>query len=487
MSVWQILTEGRCYQCRSQVIPVHQLTMVLFQSTARPIWRRTWLRLLVLSGGAAGLAALVVPYLPSPWLQTSKDWAVATKEFFIPSSVAADATMESSAPGPFSARPRQLDTNGVVRPYLTLSQFSYGLTKQVLEEQQPALRYQQAIAIAQEALALRQQGKSVELSRQEVALWQDAVRTLASITNDAPEYSQAQKKLKEYDKIATLVSRRINQQQSDFLLPIASAKGNPNSVRISLCQLGTTECRSFRGDVPPVSLASLVKLPLAVALMHQVTKGEASLDEQIYIDPANFTENAQGAKIFVDKNYTLREVMVRMITESNNIATNQLVDYMGYDTINQALKAEGFTNTVVGHKLVGNSTYPKAMGSGRNRSTADELTQMMMRIYSFTKDSDEEILNALVGQYDLDFGYRALVKEKPDIFWIGEKTGQNSSVIGSTVAFKVGEERYVMTVTIDKSANQGRLRQIIRDVALHVLEQGPLDQPQPAPKMAQRL
>ena len=61
-----------------------------------------------------------------------------------------------------------------------------------------------------------------------------------------------------------------------------------------------------------------------------------------------------------------------------------------------------------------------------------------------TKASDEEILNALVGQYDLDFGYRALVKEKPEIFWIGEKTGQNSLVIGSTVAFKIGEERYVM-------------------------------------------
>lgn len=392
----------------------------------------------------------------------------------MPSTAAADADLT-------------IDEDGVVRPYLTLSQLSYDLTQRALEQYQPALRYQQAIAIAQEALALRQQGKSVELSQQEVALWQDAVRTLESISSDAPDYAKVQAKLKEYDNIATLVSQRINQQQSDFLVPIVSERGNPNAVRISLCQLGTTECRSFKGDVPPVSLASLVKLPLAVALMHQVTNGKASLDEQIYIDPANFTENAQGAKIFVDKTYTLREVMVRMITESNNIATNQLVDYMGFDTINEALKAEGFTSTVVGHKLVGNSTYPKVMGGGRNRSNADELTQMMMRIYSFTKDSDEEILNALVGQYDLDFGYRALVKEKPDIFWIGEKTGQNSSVIGSTVAFKVGEERYVMTVTIDKSANQGRLRQIIRDVALHVLEQGPLDQPQPTAKVAKRI
>lgn len=476
--------------------------MILFRSTPKPIWRQTWLRLLLLSGSTVGLALLVVPRLPSAWLVTTRQWAVTAKTWVAPSAAAVDSTQSPEATGestestvaqsqPISApdiflRHRPVNTDGVVRPYVALTQLSYGLTQRLIQKQQLAGGYEAAIALAQQALDLRQQGTTLELSQQEKALWQDAVRILESIDSDSAHYSQAQTKLKEYGTIATVVSHRINQQKSEFLAPIAAASGNPNAVRISLCQLGTEECRSFRGDVPPRSLASLVKLPIAVALMHQVTTGKASLDEQIYIDPSNFTENAQGAKIFVDKTYTLREVMVRMITESNNIATNQLVDYMGYDVINAALKAEGFSGTTVGHKLVGDSTYPKSMGSGKNRSTADELTQMMMRIYSFTKASDEEILNALVGQYDLDFGYRALVKEKPNIFWIGEKTGQNSSVIGSTVAFKVGEERYVMTVTIDKSANQGRLRQIIRDVARHVLDHGPLDQ-QLATKVAKNL
>ncbi|MEO0397392.1 MAG: serine hydrolase [Cyanobacteria bacterium P01_A01_bin.137] len=448
--------------------------MIIFRSTPKPIWRQTWLRLLLLSGSAAGLAMLIVPRLPS-------EWVAAAKELTGSSTLAAIG----DANGGLAAQPQlqPLDTDGVVRPYIALTQLSHNLTQRALQKEQAAGSYNLAIKLAQQALALRTQGNTPELSQQEKQLWQDAVNILASIDNESAQYPQAQAKLKEYSTIATLVDRRISQERSDFLIPIAAASGNPNTVRISLCQLGTDECRAFRGDVPPVSLASLVKLPLAVALMHQVSTGKASLDEQIYIDPSNFTENAQGAKIFVDKTYTLREVMVRMITESNNIATNQLVDYMGYDTINAALKAEGFSETTIGHKLVGDSTYPKSMGSGKNRSTADELTQMMMRIYSFTKTSDEEILNALVGQYDLDFGYRALIKEKPDIFWIGEKTGQNSSVIGSTVAFKVGDERYVMTVTIDKSANQGRLRQIIRDVARHVLEHGPLDQPQ-TPKLA---
>lgn len=455
--------------------------MILFQSPARPIWRRTWLRLLLASSTTAGLAWLIIPRLPSTWVAKVQNWQVA--EWIAPSTMAGEA---GSLPESTTGQLRQVETEGMVRSYVALSQLSYGMTERFLQKQQAPVSYKNAIAAAQQAMELRKQENTLELRRQEKALWQEALHALEAIGSDAAEYPQAQKKIKEYQAIATVVDRRIQQHQSKFLADIAAAQGNPNTVRISLCQLGTDQCRSYKGDVPPASLASLVKLPIAVALMHQVTSGQADLDKEIYIDPGNFTENAQGAKIFVDKNYTLREVMVRMITESNNIATNQLIDYIGYDAINTALKAEGFTSTAVGHKLVGSSTYPKSMGSGRNRSTADELTQMMMRIYSFTKASDEEILNALVGQYDLDFGYRALVKEKPDIFWIGEKTGQNSSVIGSTVAFKVDDERYVMTVTIDKSANQGRLRQIIRDAALHVLEHGPLES-QPAAKVAQKL
>ena len=448
--------------------------MTLFHSRSAPLWRQTWFRLILLSGSAVGMVLVAI-------FQRPLEWELAPKKLAAGATTLTPDAIASSDQGTIELR--QVDTTGIVRPYIALTQLSYGLTQRVLEKEQAAVSYSQAISLAQQALALRQQGSSLELSQQEEELWQGAIRQLETITSDSAPYAQAQKKVAEYGNIATAVRRRIEQQRSGFLATIAAERGNPKAVRISLCQLGTNECRAFQGNVPPASLASLVKLPIAVALMHQVTQGKASLDEQIYIDPGNFTENAQGAKIFVDKTYTLREVMVRMITESNNIATNQLVDYMGYDTINQALKAEGFAGTTIGHKLVGDSTYPKRMGSGKNRSTADELTQMMMRIYSFTKASDEEILNALVGQYDLDFGYRALIKEKPEIFWIGEKTGQNSSVIGSTVAFKAGEDRYVMTVSIDKSANQGRLRQIIRDVARHVIDHGPLDQPL-APKIA---
>ena len=60
----------------------------------------------------------------------------------------------------------------------------------------------------------------------------------------------------------------------------------------------------------------------------------------------------------------------------------------------------------------------------------------------------------------------------PTVHWIGEKLGQNSKVIGTVVAVKIGDDRYVITATIDRSANKYKLRKIIRGVVEYILEEG---------------
>ncbi|MEL6130348.1 MAG: hypothetical protein AAFR30_10630, partial [Cyanobacteria bacterium J06628_4] len=191
--------------------------MIIFRSTPKPIWRQTWLRLLLLSGSAAGLAMLMIPRLPS-------EWVAAARELADPSTVSAVGANDDLA------QLQPVDTTGVVRPYVALTQLSNSLTQRVLQKEQAAGSYNRAIKLAQQALALRKQGSTPELSQQEKQLWQDAVNILASIDTDSDQYSQAQAKLKEYRTIATLVDRRISQERSDFLVPIAAASGNPNTV-----------------------------------------------------------------------------------------------------------------------------------------------------------------------------------------------------------------------------------------------------------------
>lgn len=364
--------------------------------------------------------------------------------------------------------------------YYTLSQLSQRVTQRIQREQQAEAALQRSLELAQQAMTTRQrQDSSLPALQQEEFLWQAAIAQLETVPETSLQADQAQAKLAQYRRAVEPVSQRVDQAQSTFLADIAEATGRPGAIRISLCHL-SGECRNYQGNVPPASPASLIKLPMAIALMHKVTAENIDLEQPVYIDPHNFTENASGAKIFVDREYPLREVMVRMIKESNNIATNQLVDYLGWDYINTTLAEMGFPKTTVNTKLVGDSTYPtQNRGTGPNTTTTNELTEMMRQVYTFEHPGDDEILDALVGQYDWDFGYAALKQlERKRVTWIGEKTGQNSKVIGSSVGVKVDDQRYVLTVTIDNSANQAMLREVIQAVVQHLLEEGHLVSPQ---------
>ena len=74
------------------------------------------------------------------------------------------------------------------------------------------------------------------------------------------------------------------------------------------------------------SPASLNKLPIAIALLHKADTDSISLSSDLYIEQRNFTEDAEGTKINIRETYSLQQVMAHMIDQSNNVATNQLID-----------------------------------------------------------------------------------------------------------------------------------------------------------------
>lgn len=356
--------------------------------------------------------------------------------------------------------------------HLTLAQIAQRVTYQIQLEEVAQASYDRALELGQQAIATRNDGHGEEAAlSQELFLWHAAIDQLKTVSPESALADQAADKISEYEAILQPVYRQIGLARSGFLAEIAAIAGNPDRVRISVCHLSGA-CRSFKGNEPPASPASLIKLPIAVALMEKVERENIDIDAPIYIDPGNFTENAQGAQLTIDREYPLREVMMRMIRESNNIATNQLIDYIGRPAINQIFADLGYRQTFVDYKLVGQTIFPANAGSQPNRSTTDELTEMMRQIYTFQNSGDEVLLDALVGQYDWDFGYQALQGTDRRVHWIGEKLGQNSRVIGTTLAVKIDEERYVMTVTIDDSADQVALRRMLRAIVDHILEDG---------------
>ncbi|MEO1299110.1 MAG: serine hydrolase [Cyanobacteria bacterium J06636_16] len=369
---------------------------------------------------------------------------------------------------------------GELAPYYTLVQVTHRINQRMDLEAVAEAHFTRAKELGIQGIHTRDNSREdgeeslAELQQQEY-FWESAIRQLEQIPDESMLAESATVKQAEYATILGPVAKDIDALRSDFLAAIAEATGRPKAIRITICHL-SGECRDYKGDVPPASPASLIKVPVAVALMHKVTAEGINLDDPVYIDSHNWTENADGAKIYVRHEYSLREVMVRMIKESNNIATNQLIDYIGWEYLDKALTEMGYSDTKVRTKLVGERTAPtrnRAIGS--NVMTTNEVTEMMRQIYTFANPGDDEILEGMVGQYDWEFGYMAVSQLKNKrVAWIGEKTGQNSKVIGSSMAVKIDNQRYVMTVTIDRSANQKMLRQVIGDVIQAILDDGHL-------------
>lgn len=83
--------------------------------------------------------------------------------------------------------------------------------------------------------------------------------------------------------------------------------------------------------------ASLIKVPIMLAVLDYVEDNNVSLNQVIAIKEENVVDfsmiTEQGLK-----NSTIYDLLVGMIITSDNTATNVLIDFIGMDNLNQYFK-----------------------------------------------------------------------------------------------------------------------------------------------------
>lgn len=325
---------------------------------------------------------------------------------------------------------------------------------------------------------------SVERSRliqQSRTLWQAALKKLDGIPDDSPLSERKLQKQSDYQKQLAAAVRQTTALQKTFIADTLQDVGvvDPNQVHITLCrlkeskpspQVSSEHCQHHQGDQLLASAASLIKVPVAIALIEKSTADSIPLTTKLLVSTDNYTENSEGLSLEVGREYSLQEVMSQMIQASDNIGTNQLIDYLGYESINQALS--DYEQTSVGHKLMGNEAMPANFGEGINQTTTNDITAMMTAVYH-TAES-QSLRTALARQQDKELGHAALQTAGPKVQWLGEKTAQNNLLVGTTLAMSIEETPYILTVALDNSSDIEALRDIISRLAIHLSQNGPL-------------
>jgi len=356
------------------------------------------------------------------------------------------------------------------------------LTARTLASRAVRVGIDQPLRLLSQSLT-RPQHRSFTLAEleQSSSFWGAAIHQLEQISSYSLESDAARHRLAEYQvqyqAHQMAIANHRNTLYANLVRSIVAAYDlEEDFVHITVCHLESNECRDLNGDRPPASPASLIKVPVAVALMQKIEEYQAEghpidLSMPLHLAFHNYTED--GSDLLVGREYSLEQVMARMINQSSNIATNQLIDFLGFDYINQVMGDRGYEGIFVGHKLVGEETFPAQFGhQGTNRITTNDLTQMMVEIYQQTYPGDDVLIDILATQTDHRMGQAALKGDKGEqIEWLGEKTGWNSKVLGTTLAVGVEGDRYIITVALDYTYGTLVMQSLIRDIADQLLEQ----------------
>jgi beta-lactamase class A len=123
--------------------------------------------------------------------------------------------------------------------------------------------------------------------------------------------------------------------------------------------------------------ASVIKVPIMCAVFDEQAKGTLTLAEKMTV---RYEDMAGGSGILQNLSpgveMSIHDLTTLMIIESDNTATNMLIDRLGVETIQQAMRKWGLTKSRFYNKLM---VLPAEI-RGYNEVTAGEMTHLLRRI-----------------------------------------------------------------------------------------------------------
>lgn len=149
-------------------------------------------------------------------------------------------------------------------------------------------------------------------------------------------------------------------------------------------------------DLVKMPCAGCIKLPVAMALFKEIENNKFSLDTNIRIGKDDIEEGVSGIiHEFKEKEYTLLELLIAMLIQSDNTAANKIIDLITKERINEIFLDMGLNNTKLVRKT---SDKLSTNDKGENYSTSFELSKCYKILYEssyLNKEHSERILKIL--------------------------------------------------------------------------------------------
>jgi beta-lactamase class A len=213
--------------------------------------------------------------------------------------------------------------------------------------------------------------------------------------------------------------------------------------------------------------ASIIKVPVMVAVYRKVDEGELSFSQMVEIKEEDWAAGAgwlQWEKAGTKQ--AVGDLLLLMMTQSDNVATNALVRLVGgADHVNEVARSLGAENTLLYQKL---SSERAAVPSLDNRTTPRDMATMLQKIAGGEAASDKscgymiDLMNLNELDWWLDAGLPANVHAANKAGWLYE-------VYDDVGIVKAGDRPYVVAIlskygTGDVKVGEALIEEISKDV-----------------------
>lgn len=211
----------------------------------------------------------------------------------------------------------------------------------------------------------------------------------------------------------------------------------------------------------PVRTASTIKLPIMIECFAEANDGKLDLGENIKLTE---DERVSGSGILQDlsaREYPLRDLIMLMITLSDNTATNLIINRVGGNAVNARMAKLGLEQTRSMRKILGDGNKLKPNPSGISdegakpenkkwgigRSSPHEMVLLLEKIYRgelVSKAASAEMLEILKKQRD----HSGIGRDLKDVM-IANKSGALDALRSDVGIVFTKQAPIAMAITID--------------------------------------
>ncbi|MGE7694072.1 serine hydrolase [Lysinibacillus sp. NPDC094177] len=204
------------------------------------------------------------------------------------------------------------------------------------------------------------------------------------------------------------------------------------------------------------SSASLIKVPILLAVLNYLENNNQSLEQEIKIAPEEWVDFSVISEQRLEQS-TIYELLVWMIITSDNTATNLLIDFLGMDALNQYFRQIGLLQTTIQRKMMDFERLAKGFD---NTTSARDMALLFSRIYR------RDLLSLAFSDLTIDILSRQRVHESlkrylVDDVKLAHKTGGLDTVDHDVGIVYNSSGDYLIGVFVTEVTNNDHARQLI--------------------------